>query len=841
MFPEGVTTLVLLLLIAGCAGVSVQQAGWARIVVPVPAIALIAVGFGSLLAKLRVLDSIAHLVSVVAGAFLSFGLVVSQAPEFGSSWRERIAPLSELVLGWYLGREIFGDEQTYLVSILVGFIVWLMGYLSAWTLFRRGWILVSLLLPGLLILINLGYAEEPDTRYVLAFGFLCVPLVARFHLYSREREWHHHQLASPGGFSARFLLIGAVVAIVATSIGWRSPASLSQRTFQPLAGEISTQFLSAQEQAAGWVRDRTGGNPVSGGSAGSYSSFDEDFSVGGPLRLSDTPQALVSGDEAPYLIAQRYDEYTGRGWSSTSDRTFNGEGADGRQYSPEMTFGAGQDVPLSPSVTTGRDTAKVRITMLGPSTRRLLTVDTYLAADRGASVRMGWRQLQDVPFSLAGDLSDLPPDLRTIAGLLQGADLTGVAGEGGPGASDPQLQRRIEEERQGLIARFLTVRWTANADGLADTLYVTGQVPIYDDVDSVFSRTAVEPGTGYEVSTARSQVGDEELAGAGTTYPDWVRDRYLSLPETVTPRTVELALRLTGASSTPLEQARVLESFVRTTIAYDEGVSAPPSDADLVDYVLFERQRGFCEYYASAMAVMLRSVGVPARVAVGFYPGDYDAEQGGTVYRQKNAHAWVEVFFPDYGWVSFEPTASRPLMESGSAGSLETATPEATPPAPDSAPEQSTPPAVRDDATPQAPPPPVATALEGDGGPGWAWPVGIAATIVVSLAALGWLLWMIPLRRAAPSSALFLRLRRLGRFLGIPATATDTPREYARTFAAAVPASREHVSRIVTAYELDQFGPNPADNRLVSTATGAWRSIRRQVPSWILQRRFGRK
>jgi transglutaminase-like putative cysteine protease len=483
----------------------------------------------------------------------------------------------------------------------------------------------------------------------------------------------------------------------------------------------------------------------------------------------------------------------------------------------------------------------VRITALGPSTRRLLTVDTYLAADRGASVRMGWRQLQDVPFALAGDLSDLPPDLQTIVGLLQGADLSGVEGEGGPGASDPQLQRRIEEERQGLITRFLTVRWTANADGLADTLYVTGQVPIYDDVDSVFSRTAVEPGMAYEVSAARSLVDDDVLARASTAYPDWVQDRYLSLPETVTPRTVALAHQLTESSSTPLEKARIIESFVRTTIAYDEGVSAPPDDADMVDYALFERQRGYCEYYASAMAVMLRSVGVPARVAVGFYPGEYDPEQRGTVYRQKNAHAWVEVFFPDYGWVSFEPTASRPLMDSGSAGSLEPTPPEATPPLQDVASELSTPTPSLDDAATPVPPPPVATPVDGGRGPGWAWPVAIAAAMFAGLAGIGWVLWMLPLHGAAPSSALFLRLRRLGRFLGIPAAATETPREYARSFTAAVPASREHVARIVSAYELDQFGPDPADSRLISTATGAWRSMRRQAPSWVLQRRFGRK
>lgn len=843
MFPEGVVSLALLLLIVTCAGFSVQQADWHRVIVPVSIIALIAGVFGSLLAKLRVLDSLAHLASILVGGSLSFFSVVFQAAEYGTSWRDRIEPLLELVLGWYIGRETIERDQTYLVSILVGIIVWLMGYLSAWTLFRRGWVLVSLLLPGFLILVNLGYASKPDTRYLLAYGVLCVPLAARVHLYDREREWSRHELIGPRGLPARFLLIGAAVAILSSAIGWRSPSSLSQQAFQPLAGEISTRFLTAQDRAAQWIGERTGAIPASGGNAGSYSAFDSDFSVGGPLELSDTPQALVAGDSAPYLVAQRYDQYSGRGWTSTADQTFNEQGPDGRRYSPEMTFGAGQRVPLSSDMMTGREPSSITVTPLGPSTDRLLTVDTFLAVDRGASVSMAWSQLQDVPFALGDDaLPELPPDLRTIAELLRAADLTGSPGAGGPGASDAELQSRIEEERQQLVPRFLKVRWTADANGRIDALYVTGQAPNYEDVDAVFAGNPVASGSQYEVTGARSAVDDGELAGAGTEYPAWVRDRYLALPETVTPRTGDLALQLTEGAANPVEKARVLERFLRSTIAYDEEVPAPPEEADLVDYVLFERQRGFCEYYASALAVMLRSVGVPSRVAVGFYPGQYDEQQRGTVYRQTNAHAWVEVFFPGYGWIPFEPTASRPLMESGNDGSVDPMTTASTPPPTEMPSQDQASPAARPDDAPAADQPqPVPNPESGERWPVWAWPVGIAASLAISLAVPGWLLWNLPMRGAAPSSALFLRLKRIGRVLGVSTTPTETPREYARSFTNAVPASREHVARIVTAYELDQFGPEPADNRLVSTATLAWRSIRRQLPSWLVQRRFGRK
>jgi transglutaminase-like putative cysteine protease len=439
-------------------------------------------------------------------------------------------------------------------------------------------------------------------------------------------------------------------------------------------------------------------------------------------------------------------------------------------------------------------------------------------------------------------IADLPADLRPIATLLLNADLSGEEGAGGPTASEPDVQVEIEDERQQLVPRFLTVRWTADDSGAVDTLYVTGQIPVYDDVDAVFGQTSVSAGTPYKVSGSSSSASRQDLANAGTDYPDWVRDRYLSLPETVSPRTFELTRQLTVAAANPSEKARIIEQYLRATIVYDENVAAPPADADLVDYLLFERQRGYCEYYASAMAVMLRTAGVPARVVVGFYPGEYDQDQGGFLYRQENAHAWVEAFFPGHGWIAFEPTASQPMVEIGNVGSDEGGTPTATPQPQDIAsPEPSTPVANLEDSSGVDPLRSRMTPDVDGNGSRWIWILAVGVAAAVALGGAGWLVWSIPLRGAPLSSALFVRLRRLGRFLGVSSTVTETPREYAQSFADAVPASRDHVTRIVNAYELDQFGPAPADNRLVSAATNAWLSIRRQLPSWIIRHCLKRK
>jgi hypothetical protein len=94
---------------------------------------------------------------------------------------------------------------------------------------------------------------------------------------------------------------------------------------------------------------------------------------------------------------------------------------------------------------------------------------------------------------------------------------------------------------------------------------------------------------------------------------------------------------------------------------YEVRVPPPPSDRDWVDYTLFELQSGYSDYYSTAMAVMLRTLRVPARVASGFAPGELDEAEGGYIVYESDAHSWVEVFFPGYGWINFEPSSLRAL------------------------------------------------------------------------------------------------------------------------------------------------------------------------------------
>jgi len=149
---------------------------------------------------------------------------------------------------------------------------------------------------------------------------------------------------------------------------------------------------------------------------------------------------------------------------------------------------------------------------------------------------------------------------------------------------------------------------------------------------------------------------------------------YLALPNTITQRTRDLARELTSGEPTMYGKATAIEEYLRQ-IPYDLEIGAPPEGiTDVADYFLFDLRRGYCDYYATAFVVLARLAGLPARFVTGFAPGSWLPTEQQWVVTEAEAHSWPEVYFPQVGWVRFEPTAYRPqeprigLPDSGDLG-----------------------------------------------------------------------------------------------------------------------------------------------------------------------------
>jgi transglutaminase-like putative cysteine protease len=192
----------------------------------------------------------------------------------------------------------------------------------------------------------------------------------------------------------------------------------------------------------------------------------------------------------------------------------------------------------------------------------------------------------------------------------------------------------------------------------------------YKDIFSWNATPNLLPGETYQVDSILKNPNIRQLREAGTEYPEWVTNKYLQLPENFSPRIRELAAEITAEAETPYDKAGAITRYLRETIEYSATIPQAPRNTATLDWVLFEYKKGYCVYYATSEILMLRSLGIPSRMAVGFAQGEgfrnldnLPIEEGVTpgIYtvRKNNAHAWPEVYFPGIGWVEFEPTGNQ--------------------------------------------------------------------------------------------------------------------------------------------------------------------------------------
>ncbi len=367
-------------------------------------------------------------------------------------------------------------------------------------------------------------------------------------------------------------------------------------------------------------------------------------------------------------------------------------------------------------------------------------------------------------------------------------------------------------------------QWVRTADP-TDLLFAAGEplAPALDyeisargDGDLVALWATGESVTRYEMRSAVPAVDDETLQ----SWPGFLAEDpalanfapHLRLPDTITERTRALAGELTADLTTPYAKATALEAYLRG-YAYDLEIDTPPDEVDVVDYFLFDLQRGYCDYYATAFVVLARLNGLPTRFATGYVPGGWNPEAGEWVITEAEAHSWPEVYFPALGWIPFEPTAGRAPLE---RVRVDLATP-----------GEST----------FTPPPMPASEVARPAAANWQMLVWL-----LPLLALGFMLWIwIDQRRHRDP---WLALIRWGRRLGRPLRTAETELEYGVELshhlggttgeAEKLRRLRRAVADLTQAVSEARYGPHPSRSAAWVRASERWQSIRAEVG------RFGR-
>ncbi|MEW6244224.1 MAG: transglutaminase domain-containing protein [Bacillota bacterium] len=189
--------------------------------------------------------------------------------------------------------------------------------------------------------------------------------------------------------------------------------------------------------------------------------------------------------------------------------------------------------------------------------------------------------------------------------------------------------------------------------------------PFLADQDSnLLSPRALNRGEVYSVLSRVPQYSSGQIRELSGEHRTWQADPdmgpYLRLPAPLPQRVVDLARQVAGEGH-PYDQARAVETYLRT-IPYSLDPPPTPPGRDFVDFFLFDLRRGYCSYHSTAMAVMLRTLGIPSRWVEG-YAVKFTADHETLDITNAHAHAWVEAYFPGYGWVPFEPTPSFPPVD----------------------------------------------------------------------------------------------------------------------------------------------------------------------------------
>ena len=638
---------------------------------------------------------------------------------------------------------------------------------------------IFLPLPALLlVLVALAFLDNSYFFHLPLFVIAAAPAVVFFQLQAKSGLGRMALLAAA-------LAAGIVLSLAAVAFSWPTPTPGTP--VRPAAvSTLEEPVLEFLESGSGLFKNIP--------SRKNWLRFDLQPALPftSPVELGESVVMRVSSPEAYKWRLRVYDTYTPLGWISIPDAP---------RYPEDLP-------PLIPAPEPQARREEVRIEV------RIFSSNTHVAT-AGLPVRStvsGLKESSPQPafnlflgdpqtFYLPSDISQirdriLEDPTPTVSGLqteltTQGLTFTVPPPVGAPVLDTNPIVHRLDAGSYPTTALMFSRRQNPPRS--------------YATLGSVSAATPT-------LLRTASRTDDD----VGIAYPHWITDRYLQLPPDFPQPVSDLAHELADGQDNTYDVAMNIQNYLHQ-LSYGELIVPPPPNVDAVEWFLTTQRVGFCSYFASAMITMLRSLDIPARLVVGFAPGQWDEDRNAWIVRTKDYHAWPEVYFPEYGWVEFEPTPPgvQPSLENlgfqtAAAGTSNAALLDECFGDIFTCEEDLDPASGEDDFNPDdfdfSPLDIVAPTAQGSSPldllfrPFVLWPVvGLAAIVLVVLAANLYLRFLT--RRLGLPVLAFSGMSFMAGLSGLPRNDNETPTEYGARLSARLPRYAALVDAIVAGYE----------------------------------------
>jgi hypothetical protein len=626
LIPEqGITLYVILLLSLICTADIVVIGNWVE-TPGIFTIILISSLFPLFIHRIKLHPILIHLISFLIGTLLVLYNTLTLIKNLPLD--EKLSEL-KLRLDYWYGIATTDGISTDLIpyTIFLLSLAWLLGYTSSWFTFRHSNIWISIVLNGVSILTCLSFLPEQYSSRFYLYAFTAMILITHITTVKQRNEW------SKNGTS--FIKLDGWLTL--NSAIWYSIAILVISTAIPLkiyvSRPIADTWKTAREPVAmienefarllGSVPSRTQQN---GRFFGKFLPFI------GSISFREEAVLTTKSDYPNYWVSRTYNTYTHEGWISGETHTIDLE-----KYSKFDNMAGLQSTK----------SVRQRIEMSFPS-------DQFFVGGNISSVSepIALESLKPKTFEVeVGDqnIDDyLPSDLQQFELNVE-----------------KFLQEYPIDIRNNNFEKFLLSKLpheykyinTSSTNNGTDKISLTRSAPLNLDIVNWKLARQIPANKQLMMVSSVSVSSPEELRAAGQIYPGFIQDHYLELPEDMSRRIYDMTTQITAGKANPYDKAVAIEEHLRNgDYQYSHKVSTPPVGADGVEHFLFTSQIGYSDYFASAMTVMLRTAGIPARLVTGYSSGTYFPDKDSSIIKDSDSHGWVQVYFPSYGWIDFEPT-----------------------------------------------------------------------------------------------------------------------------------------------------------------------------------------